>query len=634
MPTALANKIAAGEVVQRPASAAKELIENALDAGADDIHVVLRRAGSELIHVIDNGSGMSPADAEACFLRHATSKITSIDDLERIRTLGFRGEALASIASVAQVELKTKRKQDDAGIYVRIEGSEILETRPCAAPDGTSMAVRNLFFNVPARRNFLKTPATEFKHLLETFQFLALSHPHVAFRLTHDDNEVYRLRAAEAEDPHDALAQRISELFGDGHPDQLVQVEERTSYVTVTGFVGQPEFNRKTRGEQFLFVNGRYIKNRYLEHAVTGGYGDLLPEGSYPFMALFLEIDPRHVDVNVHPTKAEVKFDDERGIYGFLRAVIQKALALADLTPQFDWDQDAPSGSAVKPTLSPGESGGVRFEAPRAASLGGAPSAGSSAHAARRSSTGARSFRTESPGRRGGPSLGTLSERLYATPASDAAAGESDAEAMLIPSGTSALLPNEPPEADRLLWQLHQRYVLTQIHSGLLIVDQQAAHARILYERVLRTMRTGSGQSQQLLFPHTLEFNPADLELLDELLTDLHALGFDIEITGSRSVVVRGVPPDVRSGDERSMLEDILQQYKDQASSLELQARENLARSIARRSAVRPDQRLSPEAMRTLIDQLFQCSAPYTTPDGRPTMIKITTDELSKRFGP
>ncbi|RMH63119.1 MAG: DNA mismatch repair endonuclease MutL, partial [Bacteroidetes bacterium] len=351
MPETLANKIAAGEVVQRPASALKELIENALDAGADAIDVVLKKAGSELIQVIDNGCGMGPADAVACFQRHATSKITSIEDLERIRTLGFRGEALASIAAVAQVELRTRRVEDEAGTCVRIHGGTLVDTQPCAAPGGTSLAVRNLFFNVPARRNFLKTPATEFRHLVETFQFLALSNPDVGFTLTHDDNEVYRLTPSRAAAGHEALRHRILELFGESYRDALVPVEETTSYLSVYGFVGTPEFHRKSRGEQFLFVNRRYVKNRYLEHAVASGFGDMLPEGAFPFFTLFLDLDPRHVDVNVHPTKAEVKFDDERGIYGFIKAVVKKALGTADLTPRFE---AGPEGRSFAATLHTG----------------------------------------------------------------------------------------------------------------------------------------------------------------------------------------------------------------------------------------------------------------------------------------
>ncbi|MEM1270429.1 MAG: DNA mismatch repair endonuclease MutL, partial [Bacteroidota bacterium] len=325
LPDTLANKIAAGEVVQRPASVAKELLENAIDAGASNVHLVLKQAGRELVQSVDDGCGMSAEDAVMCFRRHATSKIRHADDLLQLYTLGFRGEAMAAIGSVAQVELKTKRVGDEAGTLIRLNGGEMVSNEPCATPNGTSIAVRNLFYNVPARRNFLKSNATEFKHLVETFQFIALSNPDVGFKLTHDGNVVHDLPALSGASIDEALKARIGGLFGDKAAASLVPVGEETSYLSMNGFVAKPEFSRRTRGEQFLFVNGRYIKSRHLDHAVSNAYGDMLPKGSYPFYALFLRVDPQHVDVNVHPTKAEVKFDDERGVYGFVLAVVRKA---------------------------------------------------------------------------------------------------------------------------------------------------------------------------------------------------------------------------------------------------------------------------------------------------------------------
>lgn len=615
MPETLANKIAAGEVVQRPASAAKELIENAIDAGADQVTLVLKSAGSELIQVIDNGCGMGVEDAVDSFRRHATSKIRSIDDLERIQTLGFRGEALASISAVAQVEMKTKRVQDDAGLFVRIDGGTLVTTEPCATPNGTSIAVRNLFYNVPARRNFLKTPATEFKHLVETFQFLALANPTVAFTLIHDENEVYRLTAAASSDPSDALRHRISELMGKEYGDNLIPVEETTSYLSVTGFVSNSEFNRRSRGEQFLFVNGRYVKNRSLDHAVQHAYEGLLPNGSYPFYTVFLHLDPRHVDVNVHPTKAEIKFDDERGVYGFLKAVVRKALGSADLTPLLD---DAPSEreeSVITP--SPTFEAGGSFQPmtiSRAAGSGPLITMGQRAE----SQTSGGSFAP----------AGELSERLYAPQ-------PEEAERMLA-SGAMTEDEEEMPEraeGEPLLWQLHNRYVLTQIRSGLMILDQHAAHERILYERARESMKNGFGLSQQLLFPYTLDFSPGDFALLEELVPDLISLGFDLKLFSGRSAVVHGVPTDIRPGDERRILDDILQQYKSYQSDLHIKGRDNLAKSIAHRSAVRAGSKMSAKEMRKLIDELFMCEMPYASPHGRPTMIKISIEELDKRFG-
>ena len=638
MPETLANKIAAGEVVQRPASAAKELVENAIDAGAQSVAVLLKEAGSALIHVIDDGSGMSAEDARACFQRHATSKLRRIEDLERICTLGFRGEALASIAAVAQVELKTKRAGDEAGTRVQIDGGTLVAAEPCATPNGTSIAVRNLFYNVPARRNFLKSPATEFKHLIETFQFLALANPDVAFRLVHDGNEVYRLTSARSSDPFGALRHRIEELFGGQRGGELVRVEEATSYLSVRGYVGRPEVHRRSRGEQYLFVNGRYVKNRYLEHAVATAYAGLLPEGAYPFFALALTLDPRHTDVNVHPTKAEVKFDDERGIYGFLRTVIKKALATADLTPQLagratrrtskdegeppalDERAEATSGADLSARPRPFQPSGMRWSASFDADVEAAPPRAPASSSASAASTRAPA---SSP-------LGALSERLYRT---SEEAPTSEPGEQLLASGAKPDLDDDAVPDEPLLWQLHGRFILTQIRSGLMVMDQNAAHERILYEKALGSMDGGMGLSQQLLFPHTLDFSPADHELLGELLPDLRSLGFDVERFSGRSVVVRGVPADIRAGDERSILEHILEQFKTNRDRLQIKARDNLAKSIAQRSAIRPGARLTAKEMRGLIDQLFLCEMPYACPSGRPTMIKIPFEELDKRFG-
>ena len=592
MPESLANKIAAGEVVQRPASVVKELVENALDAGARHITVILKDAGKTLVQVVDDGCGMSPADARLCFQRHATSKIRTIDDLERIHTLGFRGEALASIAAVARVELKTKRAQDAAGYRVQIEGGQLIAAEPCATANGTSVAVRNLFYNVPARRNFLKTPATEFKHIIETFQVLALSHPEVGFTLIHDDVEIYRLVPETDPSPAERLRRRIGTLFGPEYALQTIPVEETTSYLSVRGFLGRPELHRKSRGEQFFFVNRRYVRHRYLEHAVTSSYEHLIPEGAHPFFVLFLELDPKHVDVNVHPTKAEVKFDDERGIYGVLRAIVRRALGMADLVPQLESAAAVTVPSDVAQTAA----------APRTEVSGATP--------------------LRMP-------PGEVSRRLYAVEPDTV---EPIPQQTVLPSSVRPESDEETPEHDTLIWQVHDRYILTQIRSGLLLIDQNAAHERILYERALRNLESGFGLSQQLLFPQTLEFSPADFALIEELMPELRALGFDLELFSGRTVVVRGVPDDIRPGDERTMLEDLLAQYKANLP-LRLPSRENLARSVARRNAIRPGTRLTEKQMRTLIDQLFLCETPYVSPTGRPTMIRLTLEELERRFG-
>ena len=597
MPASLANKIAAGEVVQRPASAAKELLENAVDAGARDVTLVLRSSGAELIQVVDDGCGMSPDDARACFRRHATSKIFEMQDLDRIRTLGFRGEALASIAAVAQVELRTKRRRDDAGFRVRIEGGDVEASEPCATRAGTSVAVRNLFFNVPARRNFLKTPATELRHIVETFQTLALSHPEIAFRLVNDEMEMYRLPGESGEDFMESLRGRIEVLFDDGRTDRLVPVEEQTSYLSVRGFVGEPELHRKSRGEQYLFVNERAVRNRSIEHAIYAAYADLLPEGAYPFFALFLTLDPSRVDVNVHPAKAEVKFDDDRGVYTFLKSIVRKGLGSALLTPQVGAFDERLSGRPLPESFSIPTTPGK----PSQAAPGKSRAAGDVQDAGRRSA------------------------ELY---------GGAEAAGFAHwgpPSGRGRETDRSGVD-DSLLWQLHDRYVLTQIRSGLMILDQNAAHERILYERSLDHIQNGVGLSQQLLFPQSVEFSASDFELMKELLPDLRSLGFDLETLSGRSAAVRGVPSDIRAGDEKSVLEDVLAQFMLNREDMKVSSRVNLARSLARRSAIRPGTRLSPKEMRSLIDQLFACEMPYACPQGRPTIVKIPIEELDKRF--
>jgi len=618
MPDRLANQIAAGEVVQRPASVEKELVENAIDAGASEIEILLKDAGSTLVQVIDDGCGMSADDAAQCFERHATSKVQSVDDLQRIRTLGFRGEALASIAAVAQVELKTKRVEDEAGTLVRVEGGEVVDQRPCAVPPGTSVAVRNLFFNVPARRNFLKTPATELKHLTTTAQFLALAHPGIAFRVEHDGHEHYDLAAATAEDEHAALQTRILGLFGEERADELVAVEDASSDLTVRGFVGAPSFHRKTRGEQFLFVNDRYVRDRYLSHAVKKAYGDLLPDGAFPFFALFLSMDPRRVDVNVHPQKSEVKFDDQSGIYGFLRSAVRRALGRVHATPQVD-DESSSASSASSDDPSRTRPKPTSFQPRRSDDAGSSSSSGGS-----RSSGRLAGRSRSSPDGRSGASPGEQSDALYRPPEEpdstpDAASQDEDE-------------PDAEGRTQRPVWGLHDTYVVTPTDTGMMLVDQRAAHIRVLYERNQARLREEQGPSQQLLFPHTVDLSASDADLLDDLLPDLQALGFEIGRLSGRTVAVRGVPTDVQDGDEGAVLEALLEQYKSAQDAVQDDRRDRLARTMAQQSAVRRGQPLSEAERRSLLRDLFECEMPYADPTGTPTLAKWSLEEIAERF--
>lgn len=623
MPDALANKIAAGEVVQRPASAAKELIENALDAGASEIHLILKQSGRALIQVVDDGCGMSRADAARCFQRHATSKIQSIGDLERLRTLGFRGEALASIAAVAQVELRTRRVGDAAGTRVRIDGGEAPRVEPCAAPEGTSIAVRNLFFNVPVRRNFLKTPATEFKHLTETFQQLALANPQVAFALTHNDHEVFDLAPARTEDFLEALRHRTAGVLGEDAAQALAPVDDASSYLAVRGFVGAPERHRRARSEQFLFVNGRYVESRYLAHAVRTAYGDGLPEGAFPLFALFLTLDPRRVDVNVHPTKAEVKFDDQSGVYGFLRDAVRQALGARDLIPAFD-KQD---GTAKFSSFSMETDEHSRAERPRAARPSGSEDFADAPRSPRPRPTSFDQTSFDQKDRtqpRRNASLGAFSDQLYSAPS-----GSTEAEDAPRARAEGAEETSEAP-----VWQIGAAYVAMGAEGGLLVAHQQAAHRRVLYERALRRMAEGGAPSaaQQLLFPCQLDLDAAEAALLGEVLPELKALGFDLERFSGRTVVIRGLPADVAQQDEEALLRDVLAQYAD-GSSDDRSRQERLARSLAERGAVRTGQLLSGEEMRALLRDLLRCEEPQTAPDGRTALIRLSKEDFDERFG-
>ena len=609
LPDAVANQIAAGEVVQRPASAVKELVENAIDSGADKIQLLLKDAGKALIQVIDNGCGMSMTDARMCFERHATSKIRKAEDLFAIRTMGFRGEAMASIAAIAQVEMKTRRYEDELGTCIVIEGSEVISQEATGTSAGTSIAVKNLFYNTPARRNFLKSNPVELRHIIDEFQRVALAHPEIFFTMHHDGQEVYHLPASQ-------LKQRIVHLFGNNYNQRLVPVEEDTTIINLRGFVGKPEFARRTRGEQFFFVNNRFIRDNYLNHAVMTAFEELLPDDTYPFYVLFIDIDPSKIDINVHPTKTEIKYQDERAIYAIIRSAVKRSLGRYNITPSLDFDQEnsiehlitakpleeiTPPGITFNPNFNPFDT--VAKPAQRE-----------------------NSYQNSNNPYKGGMTQNW--ETLYEI-------------SKQVPQQQQEMLPDDSFEvnnqavskpSERQLFQIHNRYILSQIKSGFMLISQQAAHERILYERFLQQLQNHSGVSQQSLFPQTLTLNGSDFTLLKELLPDIKALGFDIREFGKNTVVVDGIPADLNASSEHQLLEHLLEGFKNNMAILKLDKRDTLARTLARNAATKAGTKLTLEEMNLLIDQLFACQMPNIALNGKPVISTFTLNELMERF--
>ncbi|MFD0793178.1 DNA mismatch repair endonuclease MutL [Mucilaginibacter litoreus] len=609
LPDAVANQIAAGEVVQRPASAVKELIENAIDAGADKIQLILKDAGKALIQVIDNGCGMSLTDARMCFERHATSKIRKAEDLFAIRTMGFRGEAMASIAAIAQVELKTRRHEDELGTCILIEGSEVVSQEACSAPYGTSISVKNLFYNTPARRNFLKSNPVEMRHIIDEFQRVALANPHIFLTLHHDGQEVYHLPSA-------SLKQRIVHLFGNNYNQRLVPVEEDTTIIKLHGFVGKPEFARKTRGEQFFFVNNRFIKDAYLNHAVLTAFQELLPEETYPLYVLFIDIDPAKIDINVHPTKTEIKYQDEKSIYAIIRSAVKRSLGKYNITPTLDFDQENSIGHLITPKP---------FEEIVQPSIAVNPNYNPFANEKRTQEREIPFLRNTNDHRQAIPRNW---DTLYEISKKDEVVQHLMHEEPTIPVNQQEVTKG----SEKQFFQVHNRYILSQIKSGFMLINQQAAHERILYERFLQQLQNHSGISQQSLFPQSVTLNSSDFELLKELLADIRALGFDIREFGRNTVVVEGIPADITNANEHELLEQLLEGFKNNLAVLKLDKRDNLARSLARNAAMKSGSRLSVEEMNQLVDQLFACQMPNVALNGKPVISTVTLAELAERF--
>ncbi|HMI78847.1 MAG TPA: DNA mismatch repair endonuclease MutL, partial [Ferruginibacter sp.] len=581
-----------------PASAVKELLENAVDAGADEIKLFINDAGKALIQVIDNGKGMSETDARMAFERHATSKIKNIEDLFRIKTMGFRGEALASIAAVGQVELKTKRAEDETGVYIEIENSVVVKQEPVAVPGGTSIAMKNLFFNVPARRNFLKSNAAELRHIVDEFIRVAMSFPEIFFSFTSNGQEVFHLEKG-------TMKQRIVQVLGNNYAAKLVPVQEHTDYMNIYGFVGKPETAKKTRGDQYFFVNNRFIKSAYLNHAVMNAFNEMIPKDSFPMYTLFIDLDPSQLDINVHPTKQEIKFEDEKIVYAFVQSAIKHALAQFSITPTLDFELD-PSIQSLDAVSKP-------FTEEN------------------KSSASASSLYNTFTKKNQSHFIESKSELKHWK---DFYEKEEIQGSSFKPQGEAHafITTNNKPQTENLV-QLHNSFIVVQTSRGYYLVQQQNAHERILYERFGVAIDGKPIATQQSLFPATMELAAADAVLLNELLPDLNHLGYSLEPFGNNTFVIQGTPADVDQGNERTAIEKMLEQYKHFSNDLKFSKREKLLRSLALQQSVKAGTALTEREMKILIEDLFNCAVPNTTANGKPTYLEFKKDELDKLFG-
>lgn len=614
LPDSVANQIAAGEVVQRPASAVKELLENAIDSGANFIELHVKDAGKTLIQVIDNGCGMSVTDARKSFERHATSKIKDANDLYAIYTFGFRGEALASIAAIAQVELKSRRIEDELGTSIQIEGTTIINQEACSCPAGTNIQVKNIYFNVPARRNFLKSDQVEFNHILEEFLRVAIIYPETGFFFTHNGKTIFRVEKAN-------LKQRIVALFGSSFNQKLFPIEQKMDNLTIYGFVAKPEFARKTRGEQYFFVNRRFMKHPYLHHAIDGAFEQLVPEKSFPVYFINFDVDPASIDVNIHPTKTEIKFLDEKLIYAVLRSTIKQALGKNNLTPTLDFEVEQ---SFDQQALSPGY-------IPKQPTI--------------RINPDYNPFRQtqETSFRKSERPQGW--ENFFEKPQPENRQESLDSEISIPENKSFESFFSEIPEQLNLdqeleieesmnypVFQFQQKYIISSIKSGLLVIDQQRAYERILYEQLLQHLENQKNLIQQQLFPQTLVFSTSDSELILSLLDEIQKLGFDIREFGSNTFVVYGTPADLPESDIKLFMEETLENYRLNLPDLRQNSQINLALSMARNLSSRMNKRMMPEEMHSTIAQLFGCVMPEFTPAGKKIFIKFTLGELLEKF--
>lgn len=597
LPDAVANQIAAGEVIQRPSSAIKELLENAVDAGASEISVYIKDAGKSLIRVIDNGCGMSETDARMCFERHATSKINKADDLFSIKTLGFRGEALASIAAIAQVELKTKKTENEWGTILRIDASNFISQKPCPCENGTALSIKNLFFNVPARRKFLKSNTAEMRHIMEEFHRVALVKNNIAFKLFNNDKLLEEL-------PSGRRKQRIINIFGSAYSQRLVSINQDTESISIEGFILKPEFSKKTRGEQYFFVNGRFIKHSYLNHAVSRAFDELIPSDAFPSYFIYLEVNPQEVDVNIHPTKTEVNFSNQQYIYAILNAAVKESLGKFNIIPSIDFsinqDFTIPHPSQepknitapeikIDPTYNPFETNSGRSGQKQSFSTGNTTSDQS------------KFTRETKPSE--GPFFGLYDNQLPFT-----------------------------EENNINVFQLNNTYLVSSIKSGLIIIDQHRAHARILFEEYLEKDMLIEKKGQQQMFPITFHLNPQDADIMAEIGKNLSSFGFEIEPFGKNTFLINAYPPEIPSDEVKNLLEDFIEQFKNRSEDLTTNFRSIFARSLALRKAIPYGKKLKNPEMNNLIDRLFGCQVPGVSPDGTTVYRILTLEEFHQFF--
>jgi len=609
LPDNIANQIAAGEVIQRPASAVKELLENAVDAGAAEIKLIVTDAGKNLIQVVDNGKGMSETDARMSFERHATSKISNIEDLFKIRTMGFRGEALASIAAVAQVEMKTRKAEDELGTCLTIENSIVKKQEPCGTPVGTNICMKNLFFNVPARRNFLKSNAAEMRHIVDEFIRVAMAFPQVFFSLTSNGQQVFYLEAG-------SLKQRIIQILGTAYNAKLVSVNEQTDYMNIHGFVGKPETTKKTRGDQYFFVNNRFIKSAYLNHAVMNAFDEMIAKDSFPMYVLFIDLDPAQLDINVHPTKQEIKFEDEKIVYAFVQAAVKHALAQFSIAPSLDFslNTEIQHMEAVERPATE-----QKLEAITSSNL----------------------FKTFTQKNQAHKIEGTNNSELkhwkdfYESPQKEMTDDgeqltdkQSSNSFQYAPTQNKLAILNDVP-----LTQVHQTYIVAATNNGFLLIHQQQAHERVLYEKYSEATQGKQMPTQQNLFPSTFELSAQDTVLMHELLPELKMLGYLIEPFGNNTFVVQGTPADLLQGNEKMAIELLLEQYKHFSSEVKFSRRERLVRCVAKQQAIKSGKALAQKEMQVLVEELFSCQTPNVTPNGSPTYLEFKGDYLERMFG-